>query len=425
MKRYITTFFIAALYLIPGLLCLFLPQQWSQFFSLALGWMALLSGLIFSVHTFSKKRILDGVAALVCFLIAFVSLRFYKEAPSVIALVFGIYLVCNALVFLIQFFLSPFSIKRLIPGACYLLAGLLIAFFHKNDGTLVQDLIGVYLILQAAQVLWEAFCFSNPYDARYFSFSCWAVLPSFIISFLPSLIYGYIKDQRLKGDFTHFDAKKNDQPVNLRVWIHTGTYGTTLYGHMTFSRNNLMYSYGDYDTAKEHLFRTLGPGILFTVNAQEYINNCCIYENCPCFEYGLHVSKEQLKKFDAMSAQIFENTKPWNCPLEAEYKKTGQMDFAKYEKDYASRLWYRTRAKFRIYTQGEWKWYTILGNNCSNYASAKLNEIGLNLPISHAVLSPGEFFEVMETMYDDPDSCVVSKSWHSAAIKSTLFQTKS
>lgn len=90
-------------------------------------------------------------------------------------------------------------------------------------------------------------------------------------------------------------------------------------------------------------------------------------------------------------------------------------------KMYANRLWFRTGCRFRMYTRGPWKWYALLGNNCSNFAAAKLNEIGLHLPVSHGVVSPGEFYEVMETLFDDPDSCVITRSYHTVDIPASLF----
>lgn len=246
-------------------------------------------------------------------------------------------------------------------------------------------------------------------------------LPAFFIGIFPSFVIGRIQDEGMKHRAVDFDGRKNDSEVNLRIWIHTGTYGPRLYGHMTFSRNNVMYSYGDYDVPAEKLFGTIGPGIFFTVNAEIYANNCCIVEHSPLFEYGLHLTDAQLQAFDRMSGGIFAQTVPWVCPMEAAHEAGWPVSLQTCGKMYANRLWFRTGCRFRMYTRGPWKWYALLGNNCSNFAAAKLNEIGLHLPVSHGVVSPGEFYEVMETLFDDPDSCVITRSYHTVDIPASLF----
>lgn len=331
------------------------------------------------------------------------------------------YLLAIGLVFLIQAILDRFSGSRLWIGLGYLLAGGLLLVFRHDDPRFVMEIIGAYLLLQAWQNLEELFCFSNPYDAKYWSMRHWMALPAFFIGIFPSFVIGRIQDEGMKHRAVDFDGRKNDSEVNLRIWIHTGTYGPRLYGHMTFSRNNVMYSYGDYDVPAEKLFGTIGPGIFFTVNAEIYANNCCIVEHSPLFEYGLHLTDAQLQAFDRMSGGIFAQTVPWVCPMEAAHEAGWPVSLQTCGKMYANRLWFRTGCRFRMYTRGPWKWYALLGNNCSNFAAAKLNEIGLHLPVSHGVVSPGEFYEVMETLFDDPDSCVITRSYHTVDIPASLF----
>lgn len=287
----------------------------------------------------------------------------------------------------------------------------------------ISHMLALYFFIQACQMGLELYFFSSPYNARYYSFRDWIMLPAWFVSVFPSFVMGHLVEKKMHDENTHFDAKKSEDKPDLIAWIHTGEYGTTLYGHMTFSRDSIMYSYGDYDVAKMKWFKTMGPGIFFSVNDQIYANNCCIVEHCPLFAYGIKLTDEQKQKFEAMKDSILSQTIRWHCPMQEAYFKTGHASLADFEKDYASRLWDRTCAIFRMYTKGQWAWYSLLGNNCSNYSSAMLNEIGLHIPVSKGIVSPGEFFEYFEQAYQDPDSCVISKSWHSAKVPSTLFDT--
>lgn len=410
------------LYLIAGLACLFVPARFADGFLVVMGLVSLASAVPFAVHAVQWKRSLDALAALLTLALGILCLCFRSRGADLIAMIYSLYLAAIGVVFLIQAVLDHFPASKTWIGLAYLGVGLWLLFFHRQDARFVMFVIGAWLLLQAWQNAEELFFFSSPYDARYWSFRHWAALPAFIVGILPSFIIGYIQDRKLRGEPVDFDARKNDQEVNLRIWIHTGTYGPRLYGHMTFSRDDLMYSYGDYDVPAEKLFGTIGPGIFFTVNAEVYANNCCIVEHSPLFEYGLHITPEQEQKFDQMSADIFRNTVPWLCPMEQAMDQGKPVTLPEYESMYANRLWYRTACKFRKYDQGPWKWYALLGDNCSNFAAAKLNEIGLDLPISHGVVSPGEFYEVLETAFEDPDSCVITRSYHTAKVPASLFR---
>ncbi|WP_281522116.1 hypothetical protein [Dubosiella newyorkensis] len=384
----------------------------------------LASGLLFFFDAFRKKRSLDLVASIVCLLYFGWALLWWKRDADILRTLFIVYYAIIAAVFYIQ------TILDLKDHSSNWKAELLLAFFYtcfvvfsSYRLATISHLLALYFFIQACQMGLELYFFSSPYNARYYSFRDWIMLPAWFVSVFPSFVMGHLVEKKMHDENTHFDAKKSEDKPDLIVWIHTGEYGTTLYGHMTFSRDSIMYSYGDYDVAKMKWFKTMGPGIFFSVNDQIYANNCCIVEHCPLFAYGIKLTDEQKQKFEAMKDSILSQTIRWHCPMQEAYFKTGHASLADFEKDYASRLWNRTCAIFRMYTKGQWAWYSLLGNNCSNYSSAMLNEIGLHIPVSKGIVSPGEFFEYFEQAYQDPDSCVISKSWHSAKVPSTLFDT--
>ena len=384
----------------------------------------LASGLLFFFDAFHKKRSLDLVASIVCLLYFGWALLWWKRDADILRTLFIVYYAIIAAVFYIQ------TILDLKDHSSDWKAELLLAFFYtcfvvfsSYRLATISHMLALYFFIQACQMGLELYFFSSPYNARYYSFRDWIMLPAWFVSVFPSFVMGHLVEKKMHDENTHFDAKKSEDKPDLIVWIHTGEYGTTLYGHMTFSRDSIMYSYGDYDVAKMKWFKTMGPGIFFSVNDQIYANNCCIVEHCPLFAYGIKLTDEQKQKFEAMKDSILSQTIRWHCPMQEAYFKTGHASLADFEKDYASRLWDRTCAIFRMYTKGQWAWYSLLGNNCSNYSSAMRNEIGLHIPVSKGIVSPGEFFEYFEQAYQDPDSCVISKSWHSAKVPSTLFDT--
>lgn len=416
--------FSILLFLFLSLACLFYPYNTAMVLIRMTALIGLASGLLFFFDAFRKKRSLDLVASIVCLLYFGWALLWWKRDADILRTLFIVYYAIIAAVFYIQ------TILDLKDHSSDWKAELLLAFFYtcfvvfsSYRLATISHMLALYFFIQACQMGLELYFFSSPYNARYYSFRDWIMLPAWFVSVFPSFVMGHLVEKKMHDENTHFDAKKSEDKPDLIVWIHTGEYGTTLYGHMTFSRDSIMYSYGDYDVAKMKWFKTMGPGIFFSVNDQIYANNCCIVEHCPLFAYGIKLTDEQKQKFEAMKDSILSQTIRWHCPMQEAYFKTGHASLADFEKDYASRLWNRTCAIFRMYTKGQWAWYSLLGNNCSNYSSAMLNEIGLHIPVSKGIVSPGEFFEYFEQAYQDPDSCVISKSWHSAKVPSTLFDT--
>ncbi len=416
--------FSILLFLFLSLACLFYPSSTAMVLIRMTALIGLASGLLFFFDAFHKKRSLDLVASIVCLLYFGWALLWWKRDADILRTLFIVYYAIIAAVFYIQ------TILDLKDHSSDWKAELLLAFFYtcfvvfsSYRLATISHMLALYFFIQACQMGLELYFFSSPYNARYYSFRDWIMLPAWFVSVFPSFVMGHLVEKKMHDENTHFDAKKSEDKPDLIVWIHTGEYGTTLYGHMTFSRDSIMYSYGDYDLAKMKWFKTMGPGIFFSVNDQIYANNCCIVEHCPLFAYGIKLTDEQKQKFEAMKDSILSQTIRWHCPMQEAYFKTGHASLADFEKDYASRLWDRTCAIFRMYTKGQWAWYSLLGNNCSNYSSAMRNEIGLHIPVSKGIVSPGEFFEYFEQAYQDPDSCVISKSWHSAKVPSTLFDT--
>lgn len=404
----------ALIYLLLGMLFLFWPHPMDLAIRIILGLFSIFSSITFFKSGFQFKRIPDVLAGI--FLVAFGLFIFFADT-HLTAIFYALYLGAIGVIFVIQWVLDHYPASKAIPAALYLAA--CIFFLVKPQD--VNVVFGVYLILLGLQEIYEDYCFSHSYDARYWSMRHFISLPCFIVGVLPALIIRNLEDKAMKNIPPDFDARKNDQEVNLNIYIHTGSKGRTIYGHMTFSHNNIMYSYGDYDYAAEKFFKTIGPGILFTADAPLYTNNCCVVENCPLFEFGLHLTDEQLKKFHQLTEQMQKGTIPWECELER-YPASQQKEmFKKLENIYADRLWYRIRCKFRMYTRGPWAWYSLLGCNCSSYDAAMLNQIGLDLPIQKSIVSPGEFYSVLNTRFKDPASNVITRSWHSVEDPRTLY----
>lgn len=409
-----------------GLTCLVLPEFNADIFLYVCAAICSLSALFVWYQAFVKKR---GFVFLEAVLItAFtVFLWIHRQSGEVVIVgVFAVYLLVNVVAFLVQTVLDLqdkaaswwYDALRLIVYAL-----LLFATVRSGLGSLkyIQYIVGLYLIVQAGQLYFEMVSFSHPQSTRYYSFRHWSSLPVALVAVLPFFVLEVITHAQLQIKPERKAERKNEEPVDLRVFVHTGLSGVHVFGHMTIAYEGMTYSYGNYDTANEKLFRSIGPGILFLCPDRDYINNTCLYEGVTMFEYGLTLTEAQKKELHALMDEIHEQTYHWQSPYEQALQADPDTSFSAYENDYASRLWYRTGSQFYKFKSGEWKTYWILGTNCSLFAADLLNRIDPAIHGSKGIVTPGEFWEYFEEAFADPKSNVIYKAWHSSSDPSTLY----
>lgn len=415
---------ISLIFLGVGLFCLFFPQISADSIMISAAILTSASAVLLLYQAIRYHRTMDLLKALAAGILAGVFWSWRAEGVRIVCLVFAIYIFAISVIVALEGVLDLREKSK--TGWSFILFGLgdfLICLFalllYTRDPSLVQRLSGVYLVWQAIQMFVELYVFHHHKGSRAWSFRRWSSLPVYLVAVGPSLVLRYARKKNLsKKAFTSV-ANKNDDPVNLRVFIHSGLKGDKQFGHMTFSYKGVMFSYGNYDQEDEKLFRTFGPGILFTAPADIYVNNSCVYENSILFEYGLHLTSEQEEHLVSLLKDVFKPAYRWYSPLFQ--GPVTKERFKTYESDYASRLEWRTGAKFYKFRTGIWKTYWVLGRNCSLFASDLLHQIDSSIVIPRGINTPGEYFEYFEEAIQDPDSNVICQSWHSASDPDTLY----
>lgn len=409
-----------------GLACLCFPVLSADGLMITVSIVCTLSALLLLYQAIRRKSAMEGLKGIGAGLLASLFWSYRLAGVGLIATLFGLYMIATAIIMVIQglmdlhekskegWYFLALAVGELILGSIAL-SGL-----HK-DQRFIQMLIGGYLLYQGVQMLVERWAFRSSSTSRTWSFRYWSSLPVYIVAMGPSILLRMAEKHNMNCESFPFDEAKNDKPVNLRVFIHTGLSGDHQFGHMTFSYKGIMYSYGNYDVAEEKLFRTFGPGILFTVPMEIYVNNCCLYEESTLFEFGLSLSASQEEKLQSLLAGIEQDIYRWYAPISRQ--PLSEEEFRKLEKDYACRLVWRTGSKFYKFRHGIWKTYWVLGNNCSLFASTILHKLDENYVLPRGINTPGEYFTFFSQAFQDPNSNVVYRSWHTPTLPHTLFDT--
>ena len=415
---------IAAMFIGFGLFCLLFPRVIADGVMISIAIFCTISAILLLVQFFSHHHPMDLIKGSLTLLLALLFWGYRAEGLVFVAEVCGLYMLFNAIVLFSEGIVDLREHSKagwyfIVSGFGAFMLFVLSQVFAKDDPRFWQRMIGAYLCYQGLQEVFELFVFRHHHSSRAWSFRYWTALPVYIAAAGPSLILRYAEKKKLTARVFPKGEYKNDQPVNLRVFIHTGLDGDHQVGHMTFSYQGIMFSYGNYDVAEEKFMRTIGPGILFTVPAEVYVNNSCMYEGSTLFEFGIHLDAAQEKRLVSLLKSCFDQSYRWYCPLSR--VPLTEENFKKMESDYSCRLFWRTGCKYYKFRKGIWKTYWVLGNNCSLFASSLLHDIDRDFRLPRGINTPGEFFEYFVEAYQDPSSNVVYQSWHSADYPETLY----
>lgn len=408
-----------------GLFCLLFPYRLADGLMITLSILCTVSALLLLWQAWKLKNVMELLKGIVAGVLAGFLWGYRAEGVVFVSVLFGWYMIGTGAILMVEGIMdlkekSKTGIPFLLIGLAGLVFGIVLLTNAKEDVELLQISIGCYFIYQGLQLIAELYVFQSHSGSRTWSFRYWNALPVYVVAAGPAIILRLAHKKKMDVDSFPFDAYKNNEPINLRVFVHTGLTGDHQVGHMTFSYKGIMYSYGNYDVAEEKMFRTLGPGILFTVPMEIYVNNSCVYEDSTIFEFGIHLTEDQEKHLQELLDQIGQETYRWYCPLSREAMT--KENFEKLQSDYTCRLYWRTGSKFYKFRKGIWKTYWVLGNNCSLFTSSLLHELDRDqYALPKGINTPGEFFEFFTQAYQDPKSNVVYQSWHTAELPNTLF----
>ncbi len=415
---------VGVLFIVVGLTCLCFPVLSADGLMVTVSIFCTLSALLLFYQAIHRRSLMEGLKGIGAAVLAAFFWSYRLTGLDMVATLYGLYMFATAGIMIIQGGMDLYEKSKdgwyflLLALGDIILGSIAFSGAHK-DQRFIQMLIGAYLLYQGIQTLVEQWAFSSHSGSRSWSFRHWSSLPVYIVAVGPSLLLRFAEKNHMDCESFPYDEAKNDKPVNLRVFVHTGLSGDHQFGHMTFSYKGIMYSYGNYDVSEEKLFRTFGPGIFFTVPMEIYVNNCCLYEDSTLFEFGLSLSPSQEENLQRQLAEIDKQIYRWYAPISR--GPLSHEEFKRLEKDYACRLFWRTGSKFYKFRHGIWKTYWVLGNNCSLFASTILHNLDENYVLPRGINTPGEYFDFFSQAYRDPNSNVVYRSWHTAKLPHTLY----
>lgn len=406
------SFFTGLCFMILGIVLIFLPNLiYSWILNLAILYcliqMAYLGYLIVKEHKWID--VLYGILT-IGFLMVLIN---YSNFPEwIIRVSFGAYCLLVSAATFVQLVINwKYKIQHTIFVSfytiVYLILGLFLLFTPNFDTDLLLRFFGIYFILLGVRNLHDLYEMNNgslPYSwKRKFRL----MLPPEICVLLPDWSLSIINKQLEEGK--DVGIKESNEPVPLKIMVHVGPVGFQKIGHISFAYKDVVYSYGNYDSNTYRWSQTLGEGVYFNVNIDDYIRNMNTIEKNSVFEYGIQVSPIQQKHIEQKLEELRANSYSWKCKIQEE---NGYDRFKEFESDYPSRLHYRTQAQFYKIKSGKFKAYWALGDNCATFTDLVLGTLGSDVLSLRGITSPGTYFDYLEKEYRKPSSPIVYRNIH-------------
>lgn len=345
-------------------------------------------------------------------------LSLFKNIPlSILPIIFGLYLLLNAIVKYINYIIlfknkSNGRVSEIFFATIYLGLALTIIFAPLKNLNIVLMIVGIYLILLGTNYIIDFIGFITPKKyknkiRRHIRIS----LPVFVEAIIPYTVLNEINYLLDKDNYDKpfiYESKNGDTECDMEVFVHTSKRGFNRMGHVDICYKNQVISYGNYDDSSIHFFNMIGDGVFFTTSRDKYIPFCIEHSKKTLFVFGIKLTDKQKNNVEKTIDKIYDNLYEWYPPY-VEAKKVKKRVSKKKYGDYASRLYQITDSKFYKFKKGRFKKYFVLGTNCCKLADYIIGKSGTDILKLNGVITPGSYYEYLNREFQKKNSMVISR----------------
>lgn len=384
----------------------------------------LIAILFFSLKKFfnyfigkKKDKQINLTTSVLNLLFCFICSLFRNIPISILPIIFGIYLLINAIIKLINASIlwknkANGRLVETITFLIYFTVSISIIFAPIKNLSIVLLIIGIYILLLGINYIIDFISFIIPRKVKKkIKRNIRISLPAIIEAIIPFTVLSeinYLLDKENYDSYFPFEEKSVDVLPDLEIFVHTSNSGFNRMGHVDLYYNGQVISYGNYDDYSMRFFNMIGDGVLFTTDKDKYIPFCIEHSKKTLFVFGLKLTDRQKKNVDKAIHNIFDNSYTWASPYEEAKLKNKRVKKDDYS-DYASRLYQVTKAKFYKVKNGKFKNYFVLGSNCCRLADNIVGKSGIDLLKMNGVITPGTYYEYLNREFQKKNSMVISR----------------
>ncbi|MEG1705035.1 MAG: DUF308 domain-containing protein [Clostridia bacterium] len=413
-EKYFSTFWIivqALVLIIIGILILNVTSSFLTIITYLVSSFFIIIGLsgIFQ-NIFVKNIKIKLISMLQCILnIAFGT--FYIYNPDIFIKIFPI--LFTAYIFIDSIIKTVTSLiysENKLPGKNFLILRtittyiflIILVFFPMFRDAVTYIIVGIYFISLGATYFLDGIDTILPVKYKNkLKNRIRIVLPVFIAAFIPRAVIKEINKILEVKSLDKYIFKKEDTKPDIEVLIHINEGLTDSFGHVDILLNGCVLSYGSYDEDKVKLNSSIGDGVLFEAEKEKYIKFCNHNANRNIVSFGIKLNDKQKSDIENKYNEIKKDTYEW-FPLSS-------LNSNKVYRDFASRLYNATKAKFYKFNSGKFKTYFVLDTNCVQLAEELLGTSGIDLLTVNGLIVPGTYYDYFNREFKIKNSIVVSK----------------
>ena len=400
-------FVIGTLLIIAGAIMVWIPNRvFAWILSVSILFL-LINGCVLLFRFVKQKRNKDFFFSILSFAFMFFLMNFRYLPQWILRVNFGGYCILCGTACFIQLVIDKINhLKGKFLNSIFTFIYIFFGFYLLLNPDFHTDLLmrafGIYFVILGFRYLGDGYEGINPLTKYKWKRKVRITLPAFLCALVPDAALTSINRYLEDGKPEDLNTYEKDKIVRLKVIVHVGPKGFQKVGHICFAFDNIVYSYGNYDSDSFRLNQTIGDGTFFTVPLEKYIPNMITAENNSIFEYGIYTTPDQNEAIEKQIQKIKENGYRWYSRIE---KADGYDRFNEFEMDYPSRLHYRTGAKFYKVKRG--KFHIYWADNCASFTDLVLGTLGADVLSMRGIISPGTYLDWLQKEYLKKNSPIV------------------
>lgn len=335
----------------------------------------------------------------------------FDESASmeIVSLILGAYLILIGLISLISailLFINHIATRfsRLFFAIFHILLGWQALQLSSNQGNSLV-FIGFYIIALGTTYIFDGFGVYQNLENRQEHRRPRVALPVIFKALYPFRSMNKIKKVNKKQPDNSF-VNSSSQPLTTNVFtiiLTTNSGEFDKFGHIGFAYRNRAYDYGNHDSASRHFYGSIGDGVVAIADRRAYID-FLVQKGTTIIEYDVPLDKEQDAIINQKIQELMAQTEAWQVPLE-------QKD------SYAWKLMTESKADFRKFNTGKFKYYFVLGINCVLITDEVIGSLGIDNFMWTAFLSPGTYLDFLEKEYNKSHSWISERRITTKKIK--------
>ena len=288
-------FVIGALLIIAGAIMVWIPNRvFAWILSVSILFL-LINGCVLLFRFVKQKKNKDFFFSILSFAFMFFLMNFHYLPQWILRVNFGGYCILCGTACFIQLVIDKINhLKGKFLNSIFTFIYIFFGFYLLLNPDFHTDLLmrafGIYFIILGSRYLGDGYEGINPLTKYKWKRKVRITLPAFLCALVPDAALTSINRYLEDGKPEDLNTYKKDEIVRLKVIVHVGPKGFQKVGHICFAFDNIVYSFGNYDSDSFRLNQTIGDGTYFTVPLEKYIPNMITAENNSIFEYGIYTT---------------------------------------------------------------------------------------------------------------------------------------